>query len=83
MRKDVKNKKIPTKAKTIRNIIEICEFGYGSVYTWGMKQLFPKFTLRKYLKAERLSRFCSEECGRKCNSCVTLDFYDRERDNRW
>lgn len=28
-------------------------------------------------------RYHNEECGRKCNSYVTLDFYDGERDDRW
>nr|DAW60824.1 MAG TPA: hypothetical protein [Caudoviricetes sp.] len=56
----MKNRKIPTTAKTRRNIIEIHELCCGCVYTWGMKQLFPKHLLKKYLKAKRLSRFRKE-----------------------
>jgi hypothetical protein len=56
LRKDVKNKKIPTKAKTIRNIIEICELGYGRVYTWGMKPLHTEKRFLMKLRAMKCKR---------------------------
>lgn len=56
MRKDVKRRKIPTKAKTRQWFLEAYEHCYGCASTWGMWQVFSIRLSKKYLKAKRLSK---------------------------